>query len=151
MYDIKDKPAAIRRVQRMLNLNENGNYDVRTREEVLAHQRNNSLAESGKVDYETFVSILDEYRMNVLKREVTEKIPFKNEFPYSKGDIGDGPNILNTMLRHAIDALSLDLQKPRGPYFSDASASAVSELRKIFMLGDADYIDEVFYDKLLKL
>lgn len=151
MYDINDKPAAIRRIQRMLSLNESGIYDSRTREEVKAHQKKNLLNESGIVDYQTFMSILEVYRLKHLKKDVEEKIPFENNFPYSKGDIGDGPTILNTMLRRAIDTLSLDLQKPRGPYFSDTSTVAVKALRRIFLLKDAEYIDEIFYDRLLRL
>ena len=151
MYEIKDKKAAVRRVQRMLGITENGIYDERTKEAVIMHQREQNIKDDGVVDYDTFRSLVNKYRMYKISSDVSKKVPFKNEFPYLPGYTGEAAGILNSMIRTAMDRLSINTPKPRGPYYSNATAKATEELRKIFMLSEGNYIDEEFYNRLLQI
>ena len=151
MYELTNRAAALRNVQNMLGLNESGIYDTKTKNRVLLHQKDNSLQESGVIDYLTFLSIVREYNNSKLKYKVSQKTPFRDGFPYKKGDFGDEINILNSMIRKAINEYRLNSTLPRGPYYSDATIEAVRELRGIFMLSQVDFIDEEFYDRLFNL
>ena len=61
MYRIEEKIEAIKEVQRLLNLNQTGLFDKKTRDAVLNVQSKYKLAETGIVDYLTFTSIVEEY------------------------------------------------------------------------------------------
>lgn len=149
MYDIRNKSEAIRRIQKMLKVNESGIYDSKTRQKVTLHQELYSIEQSGVVDYITFLSILSEYNKNKIIELTNKNTPFTDGFPFRPGDSGDSITIINAMLKSAIEKYGLDATIPRGPFYSDATGIAVLELRRIFMLEEKNEIDEIFYDRLL--
>ena len=149
MYHIEDKSSAIKEIQKMLSVNETGNCDEKTRASVLELQRLKGLASNGVVDYNTYTVIREEYerrkrRENVFKSSVLRD----NAFPYELGSHGHDVTILNGMLANQIEKYSLPLWKPRGSFYSKATAFAVEFLREVFYLEGGRCIDELFYEKL---
>ena len=150
MYLIEDKSAAIREIQRLLEINQSGNYDSRTFEAVKSHQLLKGLPATGQVDYETFKSIHESFRYkNVLKKSAG-MFSFVTRFPYQIGYSGEDVALINSLLSNVIDKFGLNYIKPKGRYFSVRSASAVKRLREIFMLEDGYHVDEPFFEILLK-
>ena len=148
MYLISNKPEAIRQVQNFLGINESGKYDDKTKEEVIAFQITNNLEPSGTVDYKTFVLLRKKHNNNMLLKKVNNIIPFKNEFPYKRGDSGYAVEILNAMLASVIDKYELNILRPRGNYYNQRTEKAVYLLRELFLLPQSTEIDEKFYEKL---
>ena len=148
MYLISNKPEAVRQVQNFLGINESGKYDDKTKEEVIAFQITNNLEPSGTVDYETFVLLRKKHNNNMLLKKVNNIIPFKNEFPYKRGDSGYAVEILNAMLASVIDKYELNILRPRGNYYNQRTEKAVYLLRELFLLPKSTEIDEKFYEKL---
>ena len=148
MYNINDKPAAIKEVQRLLLLNETGIYDNKTEEAVIEKQREAELEITGIVDLATFEAIVKDFKDTALKNRVKEEAPLEGEFPYDIGEFGQDTVILNAMLAGAIDKHALPLWRPKGGYYSKVTAAAVTRLREIFLLESGTHIDEIFYDRL---
>jgi hypothetical protein len=84
----------------------------------------------------------------MLLKKVNNIIPFKNEFPYKRGDSGYAVEILNAMLASVIDKYELNILRPRGNYYNQRTEKAVYLLRELFLLHQSTEIDEKFYEKL---
>jgi hypothetical protein len=150
MYNIEDKNEAVRELQRLLGIRQTGIFDTGTKQSVIEHQRENNLEITGIADYVTFTSITESYRKRKLVKRVHEALPFTPRFPYTAGSMGDDVELINSLLRGAMEKYSINSPKPKGRYYSDYTADAVRQLRHIFILDNGTHIDEIFYDKLLR-
>lgn len=146
MYRIEDRSAYIRILQNFLNVQESGRYDIKTKEAVLAHQKESGLPITGEVDYRTFLSIKDAYK----SRAVKEDNMGLSHFPYRFGMWGDDVALINSMLAAVLPVFSIDHTPPRGRYFGIDSENAVKYLRGVFMLGEDKTIDPEFFRRLKK-
>ena len=148
MYLITDKIAAIKDVQRLLCVNITGRFDTNTRKAVIAHQVKHNIPESGIVDYETFSSILFEYRNNTVIESLRHHE--LNRFPYSIGMYGDDVDKLNRDLSIVLSKYSNEGLSPRGAIFNSTTLDSVRALREIFVFPEGDFVDEVLYARIIR-
>ena len=148
MYSIYDKESAINQVLRYLNLSENGIYSEKARSAVRLHQRNNGIEENGIVDFITFNSLYNDYKISQNKKNAGQGILTDKTFPYSFGNQGTDVSIINAMLSDVLEDYTYFGYVPRGSYFSRDTADAVKMLSKVFGLSERDAVDEEFFERL---
>ena len=150
MYFIEDKTAAIKAMQKMLKINQTGEYDALTRGRVIEHQKNNSINTTGIVDYETFISILEDYRYVILKENAQTSIFENPSFPYKLGDFDENVGKINTLINDIFTDYLLETPLPTGKYFGKDTENAILRLRNIFALESSPYLDEILLDRMIK-
>ena len=151
MYQISDKASAIKAIQRLLGLNETGIYDKKLKEAVTLYQRTNSINESGSVNYDTYISLVERDKKNTISSIVKKNLPFLSRFPYSRGDMGNDVLFINTLISEVITKYGFDLNKPRGKYFGDDTDRATKFIGNIILSDTKDEIDELFIYRLMRL
>ncbi len=148
MYRIEDKEAAVKQVQRLLDITVTGVFDEETRLAVISFQNRKGLNESGIVDYESFTLMKEEYLKEDMRREARRRLPFSPRFPYSFGDMGNDVTLINALLNDVMKEYTVEVLSVVGVFYSDRTENAVRELRKIFGLREGGHIDEEFFYRL---
>ena len=149
MYRIDDRISAIKELQRLLDLNQTGLFDKKTRDTVLKVQEKYNLKQTGIADYFTFTLIADEFREKK-NNEWNSDYLFKPKFPYAKGDMGDNVGRINEALKIVLEDYVYEGIIPRGKYFGEDTLSAAKFLRKIFNMGSSDEIDEALMTRIMR-
>lgn len=147
MYHVGDKSAAVRNVQRMLDVQKSGIYDNVTRKNVASVQKKYGIEESGVVDLDTFDAIRDFYcsrRRELLYRSMDRL----EEFPYGVGDYGADVACINRLLDEMLGYYGIKIRGVRGSLYTAATSEAVRTLRKIFGLGGVGELDSSFYERI---
>ncbi len=149
MYSITDTEEAIKQIQKMLGLNETGQYNKETEDTVSRHQSDNGLVVSGVVDYETFLSIVKDYRHS---REIlyANSNLLNPQFPYSKGDYDSNVGYINAIIRDIFTEYRIETKPPQNDYYGLDTVEAVRALRDIFMLDMSDETDEILFNRMIK-
>ena len=151
VYQLNDKKSYIKRLQRMFGISETGIYDERLKEKISAYQKSGGLEQTGIVDYLTFKALIETDGKRRIAEKIKSDLPFLNNFPYTYGDIGEGVCFLNSLISDIIQRNGLDLRKPRGKFYNNDTVNAVKSLRKATNSAEAEDIDELLLNKLLKL
>lgn len=157
MYRIYEKTEAIKRVQAYLKevskieefVVPSGVYDEVTRESVIYFQAENNLEVTGEVNKTTFDLLYKLYREQIYHREIRKTNHFNLIFPIKKGDFSAEVNYLNYIMSELLDYYRSSHSLRRSNFFSDESIRAVVMLRKIYMLPNAEYIDEALYVRMI--
>ena len=149
MYQIDDRISAVKELQRLLDMNQTGFYDQKTRDTVLGVQSKYNLEQTGIVDYITFTSIADEFREKNNNKWNSDYL-FNPQFPYVKGDIGDNVGRINEALRIVLEDYVYEGTVPRGTFFDENTLSAAKFLRKIFNIESSDEIDEELMTRIMR-
>lgn len=148
MYQIENTSAAIKELQRLLRINQSSNYDLPTKNAVIKIQSKYGLEQTGITDYETFTSILDDfkkYKSQILGSEYL----FTPAFPYIEGNMGINAERINSALAIVSKNFSYEGVLPSGKYINSKSISAAKYLQKIFSCDESEKIDEAFMKRLL--
>ena len=148
MYRIDDTVSALKKVQRLLNVNQTGIYDTSTKKAVEQIQLNYGLKRADVVNYKTFNAILAEYNKREM-RELNSNYLFKPVFPYTIGDMDDNVGLINDALRLVLSDYVYEDAAPRGNYLNENTITASNFLRKIFKMDLSDQLDELFIKRLL--
>lgn len=149
MYNIEDRRGAIAAIQRLLGINESGIYDEMTKSAVMRAQINGGVAETGIVDYETFLIIRDNYHKRLRQSEAEARLSVPR-FPYKVGDRGSDVGIINADIRVALPRYTHEDMAPRGDYYTSYTAAAVRRLRQIYILPNGSQVDEDLYYRLIR-
>jgi hypothetical protein len=149
MYRIDDKAEAIKEVQKLLNLNQTGLFDKKTKDAVLNVQSKYKLEETGVVDYQTFTLITEDYR-NEKNNKWDSDYLFNPRFPYVIGDIGDNVLKINEAMEIVLADFSYEETIPKGKYLGVDTIKGVRFLRKIFNMNESDEIDEALMSRIMK-
>ena len=160
MYRLGDERAAIREIQKYLHFVSDriapeiprvaidGFYGEETKEAVKAFQKYSGLQESGKVDYETFTSIFEEYTKAKLLYEAEEYFIDEKLFPFKRGDTGREVLYINLMLDELGKIFQVVGHVDLKPYFSLSSEDAVMKIKSIFMLEETPVVDILLFNKM---
>lgn len=153
MYDINDKSAAIKEIQRYLSEHDgsvicSGVYDDYTARAVKEAQIKNGLPASGVADRITFEAIYADYRRSLAKKAAKRLSP-RADFPLKFGDSGREVYNLNAMLSR-IALYYGEANAIRGSFFGSESARITKRLREIFQLEVAEFVDEELYLRLIR-
>ena len=147
MYWIEDKTAAIKNAQRLLGVNQTGFYNSATKNEVKKIQALNSYKETGEIDYETFLMIVNEY--NRKSRTVNKACVFHSNLPFKLNDINEDVLTVHTVLKAVLRDYAYEEIIPEGPFLGVNTLKAVNFLRTVFDMPLSDEIDEEFISRLL--
>ena len=147
MYYISDTRAAVRNAQRLLGINQSGIYDEATRLAVLDFQENEGLITSGRIDYQTFVTLVKARdKDNEVKRYSQPRGLL--DFPYKRGDFGEEIEELNQTMYGLLSEYGVNDQAPRGRIYAESTEGAVAILRGIFGLEGGAIVDEELHARL---
>ncbi|MBO7196879.1 MAG: peptidoglycan-binding protein [Clostridia bacterium] len=157
MYRVYDKEEAIRQVQIYLSkaLDANifvaptGVYDENTRLAVIAFQKQIGINPSGVVDYETFTLLYERYRINNDISDLNETVGSFIKFPLYPGQFNSALVSINRTLAGILDYYGHTHSIRESNFYSDQTSKAVKILRGIYLLSDEDFIDEIFYLKMI--
>ena len=157
MYRINDKPAAIRRVQDYLITASNpdifvaptGIFDENTRLSVIDFQKKHQIDPTGVVDLVTFNLLFDEYTTLTLKDEINRTVGSFVDFPIRPEDMLDEILHINQSMARLLDYYGITHRLQNSSFYSEETSAAVRELRHIYSLEDVDYIDEIFYFRMI--
>ena len=157
MYNIYDKPAAIKEVQLYLRgvgydslpVIVSGVFDDNTTKAVKDFQVKNNLQETGTVNYETFVILYDEFKLTTDKREIREKQDSFITFPVSRGMSGEEIEYTNNLIIDILDYSGHHHSVRKSSYFSEATEEGVIILQELFNITPTGEIDEITYERML--
>ena len=157
MYYIEDKPAAIKEIQGYLRgvgydtlpVIISGNFDDNTITAVKDFQEKNALEASGKVNYETFVILYDEYKAQAAERSIREKHDSFIAFPISLGMSGNEIEYVNDMIIEILDYYGHYHNVRRNRFFTAESEDGIIMLQELFNLSPTGKIDEYTYERML--
>ena len=157
MYNIDDKPAAIKEVQLYLRgvgydslpVIVSGVFDDNTIRAVKDFQAKNNLSETGAVNYETFVSLYDEFKLTEDKRGIREKHDSFITFPVTRGMSGDEIEYANNLIIDILDYYGHYHRVRKSAFFSEATEEGVIIIQELFNLTQTGEIDEITYKRML--
>ena len=156
-YKLEDKRSALKDIQLILNfiqdkyrLNASGYFDDNTKLSILNFQQKCGINATGTVDQETLRMMVWRYDLvDVLRGYCGCFSRAKPSFPLTIGDTGDYMIILNSVIGNLINKYHLHCRVKASRVFSMETLIAVHEMRKIYLLNDADEIDEELCARLL--
>ena len=144
MYYISEKNEAVKIIQKYLGISESGNYDEKTKEEVIKQQKFYGLNPSGIVDIKTYEALREGYYRNH-SSELNAAPDALYKFPYKRNDYGEDIAIINSYLAKALDNFNYYEKIPRGNYFDIYTERAILKLREIFSLKGDNTLDKDLY------
>lgn len=158
MYRIYDTQSAIREVQIYLSLvgntdvlvAPNGIYDDNTRLSVSDFQLKEGLAVTGEVDRATFELLYEKYVIAVEKARLNNAIDSFVSFPIFPGFASMEMIHINETLGRLMSHYGFNHNLRASSFYSSETEIAVSELRTLYRLMDKNYIDEIFYIRMIK-
>ena len=148
MYRINDTISAIKEVQRLLGINQTGNYDKATRKAVGNVQRKYSLLVTEVSDYLTFNALVKEYKA---KRESVwdSNYLFSPSFPYIEGNMSDDVGRINDTLSTVLASYRYDGNMPKGKYFGKNTIEGMYFLQQIFGMPRSNEMNVAFLKRTL--
>lgn len=149
MYHIEDTVSAIKELQRLLDLNQTGIYDEKTRNEVLEIQSEYGLARTGIANYETFSRITEKYLENRSGVWSSDYL-FDANFPYVKNDFDDNVEKINYAIAMVLREYTYEGIEPRGKFLGNDTIDSANYLRNIFQMSESNEIDEKFLNRIMQ-
>lgn len=148
MYNIEDKPGAIKEVQRLLGVSQSGIYDEMTKKSIISFQSKRNIEASGITDYQTFTALVDEHKKTNQERLATLHL-FNERFPYKEGDMNNNIAIINDMIAIVLKDYRYDGAPPSGKYFGEDTLRALRYIQGIFGMEETDQISSEFFSRLI--
>ena len=156
MYEIDNKAAAIREIQKYLFtlhyfseripfVTIDGIYDAATRSAVRAYQALRDLPITGTVDGATFDMLYADYQKAALALSANAFIPPATPLPVGIGSTGAGIRNLQSLLNALLERYLTSVRTDVSGTFSYATEKAVNEIRRIYALpADGTVTNELF-------
>ena len=160
MYELIDKPSAIKEVQRRLRIisdrkNTNvprvsidGIYADETKNAVYIFQEEYGILPTSEVDFETFNLLVKLSDEAVLEERLPSRVLTDAPFPFKRGDQGPDVLIINTILTELGYTYQDIGRSEKSNYFSRNTERNVSELQKIFRSEVTGEVDRAFYYRI---
>ena len=160
MYQIEDKPSAIKEVQKFLHIisdstdygipriSIDGVYGDETYQAVRLYQEYHGLNPTGKTDLTTFDMLYREYYNIMLDKNTKEYIITDEGFPIVIGTQNSDVSLVHSIINELSKAYPYVKKVDRSNYFSQRSAESVKQLQKIFMLAETGEVDKFLYERL---
>ena len=158
MYDIKDKKAAIREIQRYIfvatdgeegypHVSISGICDAETKHAVEILQHEMGIDESGEIDIITFNGIYARYLSAKAQNEVKSATIRYDDYPLMRLDSGTSVARLNYYMRELLPYYDLE-HTPEENVFTQTTAANVQRMQAIFGyevngIADADFTDRL--------
>ena len=156
MIKVNNKPEIIRQVQtylRKVNPDSivalSGVYDENTRRWVMSFQAALGLTENGIVDKETFDLLYERYLALQTMDEVRRLYGSSISFPILFGERQHGMVSINSMIADILDYYGITHRINKREFYSQETSEGVIMLKEIFLMDEEDYIDEIFYSRLI--
>lgn len=161
MYEINDKEAAIRAVQRFLlelhyytdeipHIAIDGIFGDATASAVRAYQRLVGLPESGEVDLATWERLYRDYERAAQARRSEGRVPPDTALPIKIGASGDGVANLQRLLNALAERYGLAIRTDTEGIFSYATEAVANAIRRIYRLEEDGTVNGEFYEKMLR-
>ncbi len=161
MYDINDKAAAVREIQRYLTelhynrediplIRIDGLFGEATRRAVTAFQRGAGIPETGAVDHRTWQALYKEYRRYLDERLARGRIPPDLPLPATLGSGGEGVLNLQRMMNALGERYRLSIRTDLSGVYSYATEALASALRKIYRMQNGTGVTGELYGKMLR-
>lgn len=161
MYELLNKPAAIKEVQKFLYVisdrvnNEvprvaiDGIYGDETRNAVLIFQRLYDLEGDGTVDRITFDKMYILYKEAINDDLSSDYIITENGFPVKVGDQNNDVIYIHLLINE-LKKTYTDIQgvDTKSNYFSDVTKKAVEDLEQIFRIDGNGEVDANFLSRM---
>lgn len=160
MYDISDRRAAIRELQRHLleiaytdlripKVIIDGDYSDRTAEAVLRFQNRSGIAPSGIVDYITWNAIAREGEENRRLREMQSELYVPSTLPLEIGAVGHPVLMLQSIIGELTEFYpELPRIAPTGSY-RNGTAYAVGLLQRKYGLPETGITDQQTWARIM--
>ncbi len=157
MYELLDKPSAIKEIQRYLyiisdRVNTNvprvaidGIYGEETKNAVYIFQTEYEIAPTAEVDLRTFEMLVKLSSEAIKKNESKDRILTDAPFPFKRGDQGADVLIINTVLNELRNTYQDIGRTERSNYFSHNTERNVIEMQKIFRTEATGEVDRDLY------
>ncbi len=149
MYTIENISEAVKEIQRLLGLSQTGDFNSVTENAVRAHQAKVEINESGIVDYETFLSLIEEAKMKEKEKNSSVYLPSAPYFPYKFGDNGRNVSLINTLIAEISEDYFLASRLPRGDFYGKDTENSIKELQVIFLLEETGEVDAVLLSRMI--
>lgn len=156
MYRITDKFSAIKRIQEYLRIiyekefiSPSGIYDEKTRNLVGKFQAEHNLKATGVVDNRTFDLLYEEFSLSQKNEETRRSLSGFIRFPLREGAQDSALSHINEMLIWLLDYYGKAHKVRLSNFYSSGTAEGVRMLRKIYLLGENDHIDEELYRRMV--
>ena len=161
MYEISDKAAAVREIQRFLNelhyeggrippLRIDGYYGEVTRRAVRAFQAELGLPASGAVDSATYKALYKEYRRAHLARTSSHFAPPDLRLPATLGASGEGVLMLQRMMNTLAERYRLPIRTDQSGVFSYSTRALADAIGRIYRIRNDGSVTGELYDKMLR-
>ena len=162
MYYITDKRSAIKEIQKYLyvlsdslyrdiaRIPIDGIFDEETKNAVKKFQELMGINITGEVDFETFTFLYEEYEKVYNYRNMQSYIVEQTAFPMGIGAYTEDVRALHVLINELRKTYTELADVGTGNFYTSRTASAVSELRKIFDYTPGEFVDRAFYDRMLE-
>ena len=142
MYLQYDKQEAVKTVQKFLRkiyedkypIPISGYFDSVTKKATEEIQIESGLLPSGIINYETFEAITRKYNEILLSQKATLTLGYPRAFPIIQGKYAAELFDLNRIISVVLNYYGIPHNIIGGSFYSDATADAVRELQKIYLL-----------------
>lgn len=160
MYHQTDKKAAVREIQRYLfsisdvmyteipRVPIDGVFDEETAAAVRIYQSIKGLNSTGKVDYESFLAMQEDYAAITEDERTRDFIIGDTEFPIGVGSISEDVRTLHLMINELAKSFSAVLEVGTGAYYSTRTAASVEALRELFRYPPAPFVDKQLFIRM---
>ena len=157
MYRVYDKRALTEQIQRFLigvegnadAVAPTGMFDERTKKSVSNFQRKNQLEITGIVDEVTFELLYEQYLSEKLNKSIREKTSAFIIFPILPGSRSDGLIQIHRAMASLLDYYGQTHRIRESNYYNEETKKAINLLRKIYLLEEAEIIDEELYFRIM--
>ena len=157
MYKQSDKAQSIKEIQKYLSailppefyISENGLYDKKTMDGVKEFQKMMNLDDSGIVNYETRTLLYREY-IKHKERDILSRSTTYLTFPVMPQDRNYGMRNLSHSITILMDYYGYTHNIRESEYYTPQLTQAVKVLRGIYLMEDAEYIDEALYMEIIR-
>ena len=161
MYNINDRPSAIREVKKYLyaiskllyqelpRTTVDSYYDFETESAVKEYQRIKGLFPSGEVNLETFTLLFNDFNTAKENDMRIEYVIFEDAFPMSVGTQNENVRILHTVINELTNRFTTLSAVSKGDFYSEKTKDAVRTLEAIFGMPDSGIVSQSFYSRLI--
>lgn len=157
MYRVYDKKALTEQIQRFLmgiernadSVAPTGIFDERTKKSVSNFQRKNQLEITGIVDEATLELLYNQYLSEKLNKSIREKVSAFILFPILPGSRSDGLIQIHRAMATLLDYYGLTHRIRESNFYNEETKNGIYLLRKIYLLEEAELIDEELYFRIM--
>lgn len=162
MYNIADRNSVVKEIKKYLyfvaeyaypeipKTTIDSKYDAETANSVRGFQRAVGLKETGEVNLATFNLLYAEYKRVKDDKTTADYIITDAGFPIMPGDISEDVRAIHAVINELAQIHTEIEGVGNSNYYSKRTENAVYDLRKIFMMNDAPFIDKILYFRMLE-